>query len=75
MYNLLLGVTEPIHFKTSTHTHQCLYRRVLQLDQEQLKTCFKPYGKFVIPFSIQLPQELGSSYKDKKGSVRYQLQA
>ena len=72
---IALGVTEPIHFKTSTHTHEFLYRPVLQLGQEKLKTCFKSYGKFVIPFSVQLPQELGSSYKDKKGSVRYQLQA
>ncbi|KAI8139031.1 hypothetical protein BJV82DRAFT_628776 [Fennellomyces sp. T-0311] len=74
----LVGV-EDIHdyanYNPATHTYQFLEVPIFHYGQDVLAACYNHSGVLKIPFTIQLPVDLGASYADKKAWVRYQLQA
>ncbi|KAG2227915.1 hypothetical protein INT45_002153 [Circinella minor] len=73
----LIGI-EDIHdqanYNPATHTHQFLDLPIFNYDQDALAECYNRAGVIKIPFTLQLPVDLGASYADKKARVRYLLQ-
>ncbi|ORZ19013.1 hypothetical protein BCR42DRAFT_391101 [Absidia repens] len=68
-------VFDPAHYSTSTHAHHFLNLPILTLQQpnDQLDE-FTPDDTTTISFNFQMPPDLGSTFKDKKGCVQYTLQ-
>ncbi|CAO3598096.1 unnamed protein product [Absidia cylindrospora] len=68
-------VFDPAHYSTSTHAHHFLNLPILTLQQPNNHLDgFTPDDTTTISFDFQMPLDLGSTFRDKKGCVQYTLQ-
>ena len=70
-----IDIHDHANYDPATHTFKFLELPIFHYGQDVLAACYNHNGVLKIPFTFQLPVDLGASYGDKKASVRYQLQA
>ncbi|KAI9488197.1 hypothetical protein BDB00DRAFT_792040 [Zychaea mexicana] len=67
-------IHDQANYNPATHTHQFLEVPIFHYGRDILAACHNHNGALKIPFTVQLPVDLGASYADKKAWVRYLLQ-